>query len=201
MRSSWRHWVSNQHPGGPRAPEATRGAGAGEERAQSNRRKSKEGGTEKGRRVDDRGGERAESGAREGGLGEEAGEAGAARRRKEKEAGRGKQGRKRERERERERERPEEEPGVDDPKTGQSRMSKEGRKGREQKEESERGRERQAKRVRQELARTGRQTERRDQAGKGCNDSGYEPQGNHEASCGIRTHDLPLTERVLYQLS
>ena len=103
--------------------------------------------------------------------------------------------------REREREGPEEEPGVDDPKTGQSRMSKEGRKGREQKEESERGRERQAKRVWQELARTGRQTERRDQAGKGCDDSGYEPQGNHEASCGIRTHDLPLTERVLYQLS
>ena len=77
MRSSWRHWVSNQHPGGPRAPEATRGAGAGEERAQSNRRKSKEGGTEKGRRVDDRGGERAESGAREGGLREEEGKAGA----------------------------------------------------------------------------------------------------------------------------
>ena len=23
----------------------------------------------------------------------------------------------------------------------------------------------------------------------------------HQASCGIRTHDLPLTERVLYQLS
>ena len=27
------------------------------------------------------------------------------------------------------------------------------------------------------------------------------PDGKHAASCGIRTHDLPLTERVLYQLS
>ena len=89
---------------------------------------SEEGGTEKGRRVDERGGEKAESGTREGALGEEAGEAGAARRRKEKEAGREKQEREREKERERERERPGEEPGVDDPKTGQSRMSKEDRK-------------------------------------------------------------------------
>ena len=173
------------------------GAGGGEHRATEGRAKREEPRKEEG--LTKGGGERAESGAREGGLGEEAGEAGAARRRKEKEAGRGKQGRKRERERERER--PEEEPGVDDPKTGQSRMSKEGRKGREQKEESERGRERQAKRVRQELARTGRQTERRDQAGKGYNTAGFEPRGNGEASCGIRTHDLPLTERVLYQLS
>ena len=27
------------------------------------------------------------------------------------------------------------------------------------------------------------------------------PDGKHAASCGIRTHDLPLTERVLCQLS
>ena len=74
-------------------------------------------------------------------------------------------------------------------------MSKEGRKG-----ESEREREREGKKARQELGRTGRQTER-EQAGKGCNADGYEPRGNEEASCGIRTHDLLLTERVLYQLS
>ena len=166
-------------------------------RAQSNRRKSKEGGTEKGRGVDEGGGRERSQGR---GTGRR-GRGGRSSKAEEGEGSRKREAREEEREREREREGPEEEPGVDDPKTGQSRMSKEGRKGRKQKEESERGRERQAKRVRQELARTGRQTERRDQAGKGCDDSGYEPQGNHEASCGIRTHDLPLTERVLYQLS